>query len=335
MRKPRNRREATFLEHLEELRQRLIRGFLYVAGATALCWFARKTLMAVALAPLRQAGEIAGVGEVKVKIFEIAGGLVMSLHLAMVAGIILSAPLWLMELWLFIEPALEDHERKWVVVLLPAAVLLFIFGVGFCYWMGPRAFAILLGFQKDLGAAPEFMLQSYLVFFLRLLLIFGAMFELPLVVMFLSAVGLVKSSWLLKHWRIAVVLIAIAAAILTPTPDAVTMSLLGGPLVGLYFLSILLARMVEKRRDRRQAAERAAEVRTAPEPDPYGVYQAPADAGPPSPPPPDVAGEEASRSPASSEATAFPQAVPEASDEQSDAGEGEAEADQSPTEPDA
>jgi sec-independent protein translocase protein TatC len=327
MRKPRDRREATFLEHLEELRQRIIRGFLYIVGATALCWFARKTLMAIALTPLRQAGEIAGVGEVKVKIFEIAGGLVMSLHIAMVAGIILSAPLWLMEFWLFIEPALEDHERKWVVLLLPAAVLLFIFGVGFCYWMGPRAFAILLGFQRELGAAPEFMLQSYLVFFLRLLLIFGAMFELPLVVMFLAAVRIVKSAWLLKHWRIAVVLIALAAAILTPTPDAVTMSLLAGPLVGLYFLSILLARTVEKRRDRRQAAEREVEAGTAPEPDPYAAYQTPTGTEAAGPPPGEVVGDGGSESSASSEATAFPQALPEASDPQSGAEEAQGEPD--------
>jgi sec-independent protein translocase protein TatC len=279
MAKQRNRREATFLEHLEELRQRVIRSFLYVVAGTAVCWSARKALMSLALAPLIEAGRIAGVGEVGVKLFGIAEGFLMSLNIAMVGGIILSAPFWLMELWLFVEPALEDHERKWVVPLLPGAVFLFLSGVFFCYWLSPRAFAILLKFQHDLGAAPELMLPSYLSFFLRLVLIFGAMFELPLVVMFLAAVGIVKSSWLLRFWRQAVIVIAVIAAVVTPTPDAVTMSLLCGPLIGLYFLSIGLAKMVEKKRDKPEAEEPAVEATawpaasTAPEPDPYAAYR--------------------------------------------------------------
>jgi sec-independent protein translocase protein TatC len=269
-RKPRDRKEATFLEHLEELRRRLIRCFIYVAVGTALSWTSKGTLMEVAQAPLQQAGRMAGVGAVEMKIFQVAGGFTLSMSIAAVAGIILAAPLWLMELWLFIEPALEDHERKWVVPLLPAAVVLFLSGVSFCYWLSPRAFAILLKFQADLGAKPELMLDSYLVFFLRLLLVFGAMFEMPLVIMFLAAIGVVKSAWLLKQWRIAVVLIAIAAAVLTPTPDAVTMSFLGGPLIGLYFLSILLARIVEKRRGRSEPEE-PTEFVSAPA-DPYATY---------------------------------------------------------------
>ncbi len=294
MAKQRDRREATFLEHLEELRARIIRSFLYILAGTALCWFAVKPLLAIAQAPLIRAGDMAGV-HVAFKIFGVHEAFIMSFQIAMVAGIIVSVPFWFMEIWLFTAPALEDHEHKWVVGLLPAAVFLFLTGVGFCYWMSPRAFSILLRFQLNLGASPDYMLDGYLSFFLRLLLIFGAMFEMPLVIMFLAAVGIVRSAWLLRFWRHAMVLIAIVAAVVTPTPDAVTMSVLCAPMIGLFFLSVFLARMVEKGRDKRQAEEQAAEAAaraaapTAPEPDPYAVYrtdhlaeaEAPAETPPP------------------------------------------------------
>jgi sec-independent protein translocase protein TatC len=274
-RKPRDRREATFFEHLEELRMRLIRCIIYVAVCAAISWFARETLMELAQWPIYRAGVLAGIEGIEFKEFKPAGALVLTFHIAFVAGIILAAPAWLMEAWLFVEPALEDHERKWVVPLLPAAVGLFLGGVGFCYWLSPRALAVLLGFQEDLGVAPEFILRDYLGFFLRLLLIFGVMFEMPLVIMFLSAVGMVRSQWLLERWRIAVVLIAVVCAIVTPTPDAVTLSFLAGPMIGLYMLSILLARLVEKGKEKARAAEEAEAAASAGDEDPYAEYALP------------------------------------------------------------
>ena len=279
-RKPRDRREATFLEHLEEFRQRLIRCVVYVVLAAALTWVARHQLMAICQAPIYQGAEMAGISNPEFKAFGPAEAFVLSMQIALVAGIILAAPFWLLEAWMFIEPALEDHERKWVVPLLPFAVLLFMGGVAFCYWTSPRAFSILLKFQKDLNVAPEFILKDYLTFFLRLLLIFGVMFELPLVIMFLSAVGIVKSEFLAKHWRIAVVLIAIVCAIATPTPDAVTLTFLAAPMVGLYLLSIVLARFVEKGRRKREAEAEAAAVPVLSEPDPYAVHREDADSEP-------------------------------------------------------
>jgi sec-independent protein translocase protein TatC len=244
----RDRKEQTFLEHLEELRQRLIRCFLWVFLAAAATWVVRHQLMQLCQAPIYSGAELAGISTPEFKAFGPAEALVLSFQIALVAGVILASPLWLLEAWGFIEPALEDHERKWIVLLLPFAVLLFLAGVAFCYWMCPRAFSILLRFQKDLNVAPEFILKDYLTFFLRLLLIFGVMFELPLVIMFLSAVGIVKSDFLARHWRIAVVIIAVVCAFVTPTPDAVTLFFLAGPMIGLYLLSIFLARLVEKGR---------------------------------------------------------------------------------------
>ncbi len=293
-RKRRNRREATFFEHLEELRVRLIRGVCYVIAGTIFCWFGRKPLTALVLAPMQAAAERAGMGEdLEFKVFEVAGGLVLSMQIALVAGAIVAAPAWLMEAWLFIEPALEDHERKWVVPLMPAAVGLFLSGVGFCYWLSPRAFGVLLKFQQDIGAAPEFMLKNYLTFFLRLILIFGVMFEMPLVIMFLSAVGMVRSQWLFERWRIAVVLIAVVCAIVTPTPDAVTLSFLAGPMIGLYMLSILLARLVEKGKEKARSAEEAEAAGSAGDEDPYAHYALPEASGDEAEAPEEVAEEEA------------------------------------------
>ena len=176
----------------------------------------------------------------------------------------------------------------------------------FCYWLSPRAFSILLGFQlRMIGqeAAPILELRNYLTFFLRLLLIFGAMFELPLVLMFLSAVGIVKSEFLAKHWRIAVVAMAVVGAIVTPTPDAVTLSFLLGPMIALYVLSIFLSRLGEKgrRKHAQETAPSGTTPPTEPAPDPYAVYR-----------PEEAAGTEApeAEEPAAVEADAATEAEP-------------------------
>lgn len=241
-------KEATFWEHLEELRWRIVRMIAYVVIAAAASWIFRQPLLMMLRYPAEAGASAAGIEDFSFRIFEAAGGIILMMQISLVAGIIAAAPGIIMELWLFVEPALESHEKRYVVIVVPLAIVLFLGGVVFCYWISPRAFAFFFLFNRSLGVEVELTLQPYLYFLMRLLLVFGISFELPLVLTFLSAVGIVSRRQLLGWWRHAVLIIFIFAAIATPTTDPLTMCFMAGPMVGLYLLSVLLAGIFEKRR---------------------------------------------------------------------------------------
>ncbi len=239
--------KKSFWEHLEELRWRLVRSVIYVVVAMAAAWIWRQDLLMLLRYPAEAGAAVAGIEDFSFRIFEAAGGIILMMQISLVAGIIAASPLMFIELWLFIEPALEKHEKRYVVVMVPAATALFLGGVAFCYWISPKAFAFFFRFNVGIGVRPELTLQPYLYFLLRLLLVFGLVFEMPLALAFLARVGLVSQRQLISWWRYAVVIIFIIAAVATPTVDPVTMSLMAGPMVFLYGLSVLLCGLVEKK----------------------------------------------------------------------------------------
>lgn len=260
--------ELTFLEHLDELRSRLLRMLVYWLVATSAAWFFRTPLLEILRRPAELGAARAGTEELPFRIFEPAGGFMLAMLISLVTGLIVALPLMLIELWGFIKPALEQHERRWFLVVVPAASLLFLLGVLFSYWVSPLFFAFLFGINKSMGVESELTLTSYLTFMLKLLLASGLCFQMPLVIAFLSLVGIVRSAWLVAQWRYAIVLIAVLAALLTPSGDPMTMTIFSAPLLLLYFLSIWLVRLIEKGRDRasaRQAAPLPAAVGSAEE----------------------------------------------------------------------
>lgn len=240
--------ELGFWDHVEELRRRVIRSVIYVAVAGCAAWFYRTTLLTLLQYPALEGARRAGLEDFAFRIFEAAGGFLLMIQVAMVAGIVLASPLLTFELWGFIEPALLPHEKRWAVWAIPAATLLFLLGVATCYWIAPTAFAFFLRFNLTIGVQPELTLGPYLYFLLRLVVVFGVLFELPLFLMILAAVGVVSSAGLIHQWRLAIVTVFLVAAIATPTGDALTMSVLAAPMMVLYVLSVFLVRLVEKRR---------------------------------------------------------------------------------------
>lgn len=247
--------ELTFLEHLDELRSRLMRVLVYWLVAASAAWFFRTPLLEILRRPAELGAARAGAEQLPFRIFEPAGGFMLAMLISLVTGLIVALPLVLIELWGFIKPALEPHERRWFIVVVPAASALFLSGVLFSYWVSPLFFAFLFGINKSMGVESELTLTSYLTFMLKLLLASGLSFQMPLVIAFLSLVGIVKSAWLVAQWRYAIVLIAILAAVLTPSGDPLTMTIFSAPLLLLYFLSIWLVRLIEKARDRAQPRE--------------------------------------------------------------------------------
>ncbi len=253
----RDRKELTFWEHLEELRWHLVRMMAYVVVAAAASWVFRVPFLALLRYPAELGAQVAGIDDFSFRIFTAPGGFILMMSISLVAGLVFASPGIIIELWLFLEPALERTEKRYVYLVVPLATFLFLSGVAFCYYISPRAFAFFFAFNRGLGVEVELTLQPYLYFLMRLLLVFGLAFEMPLVLSFLASVGIVTRAQLLSWWRQAVVVIFAFAAIATPTTDPATMCFLAGPLIILYLLSVFLAGLVEKRPEREESREPA------------------------------------------------------------------------------
>jgi sec-independent protein translocase protein TatC len=260
----RTHEEMGFWDHIEELRMRLVRSAIYVAIGGVAAWFFRSPLLAALEYPAIQGAHRAGIPSFNFRIFEAAGGLVLMMTVSAVAGVVLTSPLLTMELWGFLSPALQLRERRWALWAIPAATALFLAGVATWYWISPSALGFFFAFNLSLGVHPELTLAPYLTFFLQLALIFGVLFELPLFLMVLGWAGVVTSAGLVRQWRVAIVAIFLAAGLVTPTGDALTMTVLAAPMLLMYGLSIFLVRSVERKRAA-PSPEEAAEAEAAPE----------------------------------------------------------------------
>jgi sec-independent protein translocase protein TatC len=168
------------------------------------------------------------------------------MRVSLLSGFAIAFPYIALELWLFVAPGLKRRSRIFGLMAIPIATIFFIGGMAFAYFiMMPVAIPFLITF---LGMEAQLRPSSYVRFVTGLLFWIGAVFEFPLVIYILARLGFIRSEHLAKQWRIAVVVIAILAAIITPTVDPVTMSVVMAPMIALYFLSIGLARIAQRTR---------------------------------------------------------------------------------------
>ncbi|HEY3396880.1 MAG TPA: twin-arginine translocase subunit TatC [Armatimonadota bacterium] len=267
--------ELTFWEHLEELRYRLFRMLIYWLVGSMLGWVFKAPLLAWLRWPAEAGAAGAQIHDLPFRIFDPVGGLMLAMTVAAVAGLVLAGPFLLWELWQFLRPALERREVRWILIMIPGATALFLAGVAFCYWISAFFFTYLFQLNQELGVEAELTLTSYLPFMMKMLVVTGLSFELPILLMFLGFVGLITSRWLAQVWRQAIVAILILAAVITPTTDPLTMTLFSAPLFLLYLLSIGLVRLVEKRkrRDEDEGAEETLPPLPAEGDDPLSFYR--------------------------------------------------------------
>jgi sec-independent protein translocase protein TatC len=163
-------------------------------------------------------------------------------------SLFLTSPYILYQLWKFISPGLYKSEKKYMIPFVISSTILFICGILFGYYLAlPPAFSFFVEFSSDF-LKPMFSLREYLSLSLKLLLAFGVSFELPVVIFFLARIGVVSSKMLSRNRRYAILIIFIAAAILTPSPDALTQIIMAIPLMGLYEIGIIVAKLAEKKR---------------------------------------------------------------------------------------
>ena len=175
--------------------------------------------------------------------------------MAVVTGLVIAAPVWLYQIWAFVTPGLHRNEKRWALAFLASAVPLFFMGAGLCYLLLPKITKILLGFTPaDVGNLVDF--NNYLSLVIRLILVFGLAFEIPVFIVLLNAVGVLPAQRLRSWWRQIVFGTFLFAAVATPTGDPVTMTVLAVPLVVL----ILGAYFIARAHDRRRAARRTGPV---------------------------------------------------------------------------
>jgi sec-independent protein translocase protein TatC len=245
----------SLLQHLEELRRRII----FCVGAVAVCfgvgWYYADRIYRIMQVPIEKALQNHG-WDTKLTYLKPTDPFNTYLKIGLIAGIFVAAPLLLYQLWMFISPGLYRHEKRFVLPFLLLSIGLFISGGYFGFRIVyPVALDFLIGYGKDFR--PMITITEYTNLFLTIILGLAVIFELPIVIGFAALMGVVNARFLFKHIRGAVFLCFIVAAVLTPTTDIMNMTIYAAPMVLLYVLSIGIAWFVhpEQRRKRKQKKE--------------------------------------------------------------------------------
>jgi sec-independent protein translocase protein TatC len=227
-----------FLEHLEDLRWTVVKMAITLFGAMIICFAFRQQLVQVMQRPLHDIDPKIGA----LRALGITDSITISFSLAFYAGIVLSFPILLYFLAEFVLPALTAVEKRLMLPAIFVSFMLFLIGVAFCYfWLLPKTILFFFNDTASLGWLPAWTVQEYYSFVTRFTIGFGLAFELPVVVLALVRFGLVTYEFMSKTRPYAVVLIFILAAVITPTPDMLTMLAMGGPMYVLYESCIWIA----------------------------------------------------------------------------------------------
>jgi sec-independent protein translocase protein TatC len=230
--------------HLQELRKRLIFSFIAVGVGFILCYAFADSIFSILAAPLTnelmpKGGSLIFTG--------VAEAFFTYMKMALIAGIIVTSPFILYQIWAFVAPGLYQKEKKYVIPFVLGGSLFFVLGILFGYYVAiPVGFKFLLGYATDI-IKPMPSMKEYLSFSLKFLLACGLIFEFPVVLVLLSMIGIIDAKMLARQRKYAILLIFIFAAVVTPSPDMISQVLMALPLVGLYELSILLSKIFGKR----------------------------------------------------------------------------------------
>ena len=228
-----------FLEHLEELRKRLIRSIIALLVAAAGSFYFADYIVKFIMKPL---------GDTKLYVTEVAGSFTAYFKISLITGLIVALPYIFWQLWTFISPGLYKREKMMILPIVIASTVLFLLGATFCYYvMLPMTIHFLVNFSGGL-ITPIITVSSYISFLSMMILGFGAGFQLPIVAYVLGKFGIVSARGLNKARRYAVVILLFLAAFLTPTPDAFTMMMMFLPLYALYEISILVVWLTGKKK---------------------------------------------------------------------------------------
>ncbi|MGW1769226.1 twin-arginine translocase subunit TatC [Streptomyces sp. NPDC002073] len=245
-------------EHLRELRNRLLKSVLAILLITAVAAFFYKDIIAFLLQPMLDSvgctegvvRQVNGRPCADMTVNGLIGPFSIVLKVALAAGLVLSAPVWLYQLWAFVAPGLHGHERKYAMSFVGVGAPLFLAGAVLAYKILPQTAEILLEFTPE-HARNLLPVDDYLDLVTRMVVVFGFAFELPLLLILLNATGVLTAKRLAGWWRGFILGITVFAAFATPTGDPLTMLSLALPIVALYFVALLICWLNDRRRRRR------------------------------------------------------------------------------------
>ncbi len=242
----------TLIEHLRELRTRLFKGVLAIVVMSIVCAFFYLDIFEALTDPFRsevdRLAEEQGL-DATLTFTDVTGPFIIQLKISLVSGIVLASPVWLWQLWSFVVPGLHRNERRWSMLFAAIAGPLFITGVAIGYYVLPKGLGILLGFTpEDVANLVE--VNNYLNFILRMLLVFGVAFEIPVFVVLLNLAGVVTGKALGRARPWIVIGTFIFAAVATPSTDPISMLFLAAPMTVLFLISEVIARILDRRRGR-------------------------------------------------------------------------------------
>ena len=243
-----------FLDHLEELRRRIIYSLIAVAGGCLLCWTYVERLVDLMQRPIVSALHANNLPE-KLVYLNPVDPFNLYLKVAGVMGLFVASPFVLYQVWLFIAPGLYRNEKRYVWPFMISTVALFLAGGYFGYKLVyPQALRFLIEFSKQF--TPMITIEEYSSLFLTIIVGMGVIFEMPILIFFLALMGIVTAGWMWRNLRYSILVIFIIAAILTPTTDILNMCIFAAPMVALYIFSIAIAWLVHPTQRKKRAEKK-------------------------------------------------------------------------------
>ncbi len=238
--------------HLIELRKRLMIAAIGTVVGMVIGFILSGPIIELLIVPINQIAE--RTGNAVLNVDTITGGFDMRMRIAFVVGLFLASPIWLSQIWLFIMPGLTKKETRYTVGFLCAAIPLFFAGLTVGWMLAPHVIELMSSFVPG-GAAQYFKYDYYMDFILKLLLVIGVAFVLPVFLVLLNVAGVLTGMAILKGWRVAVLIITVFSAAATPAADITSMLILAGILVVLYFAAVGVSLLFDRNKAKRLAVD--------------------------------------------------------------------------------
>ena len=237
------RGQMSFLDHLEELRKRIINALIAIGVAFAVCWAFSNDIFQFISAPIRSAG-------VPLNMLRPTEGFSLSMKLSFMGAVFLASPVIMAQVWSFIAPGLYKHEKRYALPFIVSSSLLFVLGGAFGFYIAfPFALQYLIQWGRDMGMNMMISASEYYDLFIMIELGLGVIFQIPAVIFVLARIGLVSAGFLLKNTKYAILISFVVAAIITPTSDIPNMMVMAVPMITLYLIGIVVAFLFGKKRE--------------------------------------------------------------------------------------
>ncbi len=241
--------QMSFLDHLEELRTRILRALIAIAVAFVICWVFVQDIFVIVSQPVLEALEASGSTSEALVFTSPTQPFNLFLRVAFLAAVFLSSPFILAQVWLFIAPGLYRNERRYAIPFILSGTVLALVGAAFGYYIAfPFALEFLINWGESAGLEAMIVATDYFGLFIAIELGMGVIFQIPPIIFVLSRMGLVTPGFLLRNTKYAVLISFVVAAIITPTPDIPNMMVMAGPMILLYLVGVLVALVFGKKR---------------------------------------------------------------------------------------